>query len=52
MPARRLNISMAKFCWLPAPPEAKASGGLALRAYSTNSGSVLTGSFGLTARMN
>ena len=28
------------------------SGGLVLRAYSTNSGSVLTGSFGLTDRKN
>ena len=43
---------MAKCCWLPTPPDAKASGGSALRAYSTNSGKVLAGTFGLIARMN
>jgi hypothetical protein len=52
MPARCFSISMVRWCWLPLPPEAYASGGLALRAYSMNSGKVFTGSDGFTVSTN
>src|SRR5678816_536020 len=48
MPARCFSISIVRWCWLPLPPEAYASGGLAFFAYSMNSGKVFTGSDGLT----
>src|SRR6267143_101208 len=52
IPARALSRSIVRWCWLPLPPEAYCSGGLARRAYSMNSGNVCAGTEGLTAMKN
>ena len=48
IPASRLRLSIVRWCWLPLPPEAYASAGCAVRAYSMNSEKVRTGSDGWT----
>src|SRR5260370_34921796 len=40
IPARAFKRSMVRGCWLPLPPEADGSGGLARGAYSMHSGKV------------
>src|SRR6266513_5088553 len=52
IPARAFKRSMVRWCWLPLPPEAYCSGGLARRAYSMNWGNVRAGTEGLTAMKN
>src|SRR6266513_1219450 len=52
IPARAFRRSIVRWCWLPLPPDAYCSGGLARRAYSMNSGNVCAGTEGLTAMKN